>query len=70
MPQVEVNCTVANCVFHAKDDLCGAERILVDMNYRENTKEFAGDFDAFASREKARNSFETCCKTFKPKEMK
>lgn len=38
MPQVEVNCTVVNCIFHAKGDLCGAERIQVDMDERISKK--------------------------------
>ncbi|MEC1178059.1 DUF1540 domain-containing protein [Metasolibacillus meyeri] len=69
MPQVEVNCTVSNCFFHAEGDLCSAERIQVDMNHRENQTEFAGDFDFQNAREQARHSFETCCKTFKPKNV-
>ncbi|KYG89887.1 DUF1540 domain-containing protein [Metasolibacillus sp. FSL H7-0170] len=72
MPQVEVNCTVVNCIFHAKGDLCGAERIQVDMDERISKKsnmEFARDFDLHANPEKARYSFETCCNTFRPKDV-
>ncbi|WP_042478526.1 DUF1540 domain-containing protein [Bacillus ndiopicus] len=72
MPQVEVNCTVVNCIFHAKGDLCGAERIQVDMDDRRSrgsNAEFAGDFDLRNSQDQARYSFETCCNTFRPKNV-
>lgn len=69
MPNVEVNCTVSNCVFHAKGNVCGAEEILVDMDYHTKNKgtEFASDFDLGAAAEEASNSADTCCQTFKPK---
>ena len=69
MPNVEVNCTVSNCVFHKKGNLCGAEKIQVDMDYHASNSntEFASEFDTKAITEKASKSHETCCKTFKPK---
>lgn len=69
MPNVEVNCTVSNCVFHKEGNLCGAEKILVDMDYNASNKhtEFASEHDAKEITEKASKPQETCCKTFKPK---
>ena len=68
MPNVEVNCTVSNCVFHEKGDLCGAKEIIIDMNYHPKTDtEFASDFDYRTNTELPGNSEDTCCKTFKPK---
>lgn len=66
MPNVEVICTVSNCVFHDRDNLCGAAKIVVDMNEAlKKDAEFGFDFDL--RNDKAKNSVDTCCKTFKPK---
>ena len=70
MPTVEVSCTVANCVFHAQGNICGANKIQVDMDYHANKNsntEFATEFDARQVKEEASRSSHTCCKTFKPK---
>ena len=67
MPTVEVNCTVANCVFHEKGNICGANTIQVDMDYHANKTEFAAEFDTSNAKEEASHSSHTCCKTFKPK---
>ena len=69
MPNVEVNCAVSNCVFHKKGNVCGADRIQVDMDYHSQNKntEFASEFDFDSISEKASSSADTCCKTFKPK---
>lgn len=70
MPNVEVSCTISNCLFHEKGNLCGAEKILVDRteNARSrNNTEFAADFDIRSATEKASTSGETCCQTFEPK---
>ena len=69
MPNVEVNCTVSNCVFHEKSNICGAKEILVEMNYspKKDTEEFASDFYLRPNTEQAAHSVDTCCKTFKPK---
>lgn len=70
MPNVEVNCTVSNCIFHEKGNVCGAEKIKIDMDYRSNVKqntEFASDFDFRSRSEDANQSSDTCCKTFQPK---
>lgn len=68
MPNVEVNCTVSNCIFHEKSNVCGAVAILVEMNGRpKGDTEFASDFDGWPNAEEAAHSVDTCCKTFKPK---
>ncbi|HWI48721.1 MAG TPA: DUF1540 domain-containing protein [Rummeliibacillus sp.] len=69
MPNVKVNCTVSDCFFHAEGNICGAERIDVEMNHRSINKdtEFASDFDFHANSKEASHSADTCCKTFKPK---
>ncbi|MFJ8236466.1 DUF1540 domain-containing protein [Ureibacillus sp. NPDC094379] len=68
MPNVEVNCTVSNCFFHKEGNLCGAEKIQVDMDYHSKNKatEFASDFEFDMISEHANDSTDTCCKTFKP----
>jgi len=70
MPNVEVKCTVSNCIFHAKGNVCGAEKIEIDMDYhaKDNNTEFASEFDYRSISEEASQSADTCCKTFKPKE--
>lgn len=69
MPNVEVNCTVSNCFFHKKGNVCGAEKILIDMdkNLENTSTEFASETDFHEISEKAGTSKQTCCKTFKPK---
>lgn len=70
MPNVEVSCTISNCLFNKEGNLCGAEKILVDRteNARKKTNtEFAADFDEHLMAEKASTSSETCCQTFEPK---
>jgi hypothetical protein len=68
MPNVQVNCSVANCFFHEEGNICGADRIKIDMDYQSKyDTEFSGDLDDFHERkEEANHSSNTCCKTFKP----
>ncbi|MEK4231060.1 DUF1540 domain-containing protein [Solibacillus sp. FSL H8-0538] len=71
MPNVEVNCTVSNCVFHVEGNVCGAEKIEINMDYQSKNKkntEFASDFDLRTMPEEASKSSDTCCKTFISKE--
>ena len=45
MPNVEVKCTVANCVYHAKGNLCGADEITIDIDRVANIDtEFSEEF--------------------------
>jgi hypothetical protein len=70
MPTLEVKCTVSNCFFHEKGNICGADKIEINMNNETSKKdrtEFASDFDFQTASEKAAHSTDTCCKTFVPK---
>ena len=69
MPNVEVSCAVSDCFFHKKGNLCGAERIQIDIDAhsKDRKTEFATDFDFDKISEQANNSRSTCCKTFQPK---
>lgn len=68
MPTLEVKCTVSNCFFHAKGNICGAEKIEINMSSEDEKTEFAADFDA--SKLEASCSTDTCCKTFVSKKEK
>lgn len=70
MTAFEVKCTVKDCFFHAIGDICGAEKIEINMNPKSNKQEhseFAQDFDA--KLKSAQYSADTCCKTFKSKKI-
>lgn len=68
MANVQVNCTVSNCSFHAEGNICGASQITVDMDHQSMyDTEFSEEFDIKKRTEEAGTSKETCCKTFKPK---
>ncbi|AWE08781.1 DUF1540 domain-containing protein [Lysinibacillus sp. 2017] len=72
MPTLEVKCTVSNCFFHAKGNVCGAEKIEINMNDQTNKNdltEFASDF-FHEVKGKAAHSTDTCCKTFISKKDK
>ncbi len=69
MPNVEVGCSVVNCVFHAKGNICGADKIKIDMDFNSNyDAEFSNELGFADVKEEANHSADTCCKTFKPKE--
>jgi hypothetical protein len=68
MPNVEVSCSVANCDFHAEGNICGANKITIDMDFQSKyDTEFSQEIDFESRKEEASHSAETCCKTFKPK---
>ncbi|WP_338469415.1 DUF1540 domain-containing protein [Niallia sp. XMNu-256] len=68
MPNVEVKCSVSNCVFHAKGNVCGADKITIDMDYSSKyDTEFSNELGFERKTEEANESSETCCKTFKQK---
>ena len=70
MPNVEVNCSISNCTFHEKGNICGADKITIDMDYESKyDTEFSEEFDFKSQTEEADDSAETCCKTFKPKSI-
>ena len=69
MPNVEVGCSVVNCVFHSKGNICGADKIKIDMDFNSNyDAEFSNELGFADVKEEANHSADTCCKTFKPKE--
>lgn len=69
MPNVEVLCTVSNCTFHAKGNICGAEKIAIDMDFQSKyDTEFSEEISFDQRTEEASQSKDTCCKTFKPKD--
>ncbi|MER2000898.1 MAG: DUF1540 domain-containing protein [Lysinibacillus sp.] len=72
MQNLEVKCTVSNCFFHKKGNYCGAEKIEINMDLEaknKNRTEFASDFYSGSEQEKASTSAETCCNTFRPKNI-
>lgn len=68
MQNVEVSCSISNCTFHAEGNICGANKITIDMDYKSKyDTEFSQEFGFEEQKEKANLSADTCCKTFKPK---
>jgi hypothetical protein len=68
MPNVEVKCSVSNCTFHAVGNVCGADKITIDMDYESKyDTEFSEEFGLANRQEEANKSADTCCKTFKQK---
>jgi hypothetical protein len=68
MPNVEVKCTVANCYFHDEGNVCGADKITIDMDHQSKfDTEFSSEFGYADRKEEAEESADTCCKTFKAK---
>ena len=70
MPNVEVSCAVSDCFFHKQGNLCGAEKIQIDIDAhsKDRKTEFASDFAFDEISVQAKNSRRTCCKTFEPKD--
>ena len=71
MQNLEVKCTVSNCLFHKKGNLCGAEKIEINIDQIKNKDitEFASDFYLESVPEEATHSTETFCNTFRPKKI-
>lgn len=68
MPNVDVSCSVANCVFHDPGNICGADRITIDMDFMSKYgTEFSQELGFESRKEEANHSADTCCKTFKSK---
>ena len=68
---LEVKCTVSDCFFHAKGNVCGAEKIEINLDTqasKNGESEFGSEF--LFTPKKASFSTDTCCKTFKPKNDK
>jgi hypothetical protein len=62
MPNVEISCSVANCVFYAEGNICSVEKITIDMDHQSKYDiEFSQDFDFESRKEKDGHSADTCC---------
>ncbi len=67
MPRVEVSCSIANCSFYGEGNVCTAEKIMVEIdNHSRYDLEISGELGEKNHIDEAKNSAETCCKTFKP----
>ena len=69
MSNANVSCAVSNCVYHAKGNVCAADKIKIDVNYyaEDDRMEFAMDFDERPTSAQASHSMYTCCQTFQSK---
>lgn len=72
MPQVK--CSVANCFFWTAGNNCGADAIMVEVDQHSDRtfrEEIGGEFVDSTHRDyTARQSADTCCHTFRPKNSK
>lgn len=59
-----IKCKVDSCVYHAKDDVCQADSIMVANNPNRG---YDMEIGTMAGDTKALTSAETMCETFKPK---
>lgn len=68
MANVDVKCTVANCYFYKVGNICGADKITIDMDHQSKfDSEFSSELGDDERKEAATKSADTCCKTFKQK---
>lgn len=66
-----VTCSVANCSFWKQGNNCGANEISIEIDEHAGAsfnEEFAGEEMGSQHQDQAKQSKETCCLTFKPKE--
>ncbi|WP_438351652.1 DUF1540 domain-containing protein [Paenibacillus sp. FA6] len=63
-----VKCSVSNCHFWGEQNLCRAEKIVIeiDAHATSNLNEEFGDEPFAIHQDKARTSSSTCCLTFRP----
>lgn len=69
MPQVK--CSVANCEYWSQGNNCSADVIMIEIDKHANAQfksEFAGETFDTDHTDRAGNTKETCCHTFKPKQ--
>lgn len=68
----DVKCSVSNCGYWGEGNSCQADMIMVEIDAHANAnfkEEFAGEYGYdSAHKDRAKNSSETCCHTFKPKQ--
>ncbi|MEH7158791.1 DUF1540 domain-containing protein [Neobacillus drentensis] len=71
MPNVEVSCSISNCLFYGKGNVCTAEKIMVEHdNHARYDTEMSSELGEKNHTDYAGHSAETCCKTFKKKRIK
>lgn len=66
MPQVK--CSVSNCEYWEKNNNCGADTIMIDIDAHSKMKfdaEFAGESFDSEHQDAAKSSANTCCHTYK-----
>ncbi|GIP39631.1 hypothetical protein J31TS4_29110 [Paenibacillus sp. J31TS4] len=66
----EVKCSVANCKFWSQDNNCKADLIMIEIDKHANARfneEFAGESFDSDHQDQAKQTRETCCHTFEPK---
>ncbi len=61
-----INCTVDSCTYWDNNNICRAEEILVTINDAAGTAR--AEFGKLGGSTKPKTSYETQCKTFKPRE--
>ena len=59
----KINCKVDSCIYHAKNDVCEADSIMVKNNQAQN---YDLEIGTIAGEGNANTSTETMCETFKP----
>nr|WP_134704311.1 DUF1540 domain-containing protein [Ammoniphilus sp. YIM 78166] len=70
MPNVEVKCSVSNCSYYAEGNNCAAPAIMVEVDRHAHYNEEMGNELGIQTehKDRATNSAETCCRTFRPKQ--
>ncbi|MHA0855814.1 DUF1540 domain-containing protein [Paenibacillus sp. CMAA1364] len=63
-----VKCSVSNCHFWGEENLCRAEKIMIEIDAHStmNLHEEYGEEPFSLNQDKARTSSSTCCLTFRP----
>ncbi len=69
MANIEVKCSVSNCTYWGNGNNCVAPSIMVEVDRHANyNAEMANELGIQTEhQDKASNSAETCCRTFKSK---
>ncbi|RXT13519.1 DUF1540 domain-containing protein [Ammoniphilus sp. CFH 90114] len=70
MPAVEVKCSVSNCTYWGQGNNCVAPAIMVEVDrHADYNTEMADEMGIQTEhKDRATNSAETCCRTFKQKQ--
>lgn len=68
----DVKCSVSNCSYWGKGNLCQADAIMIEIDKHSEANfyaEFAGESFDTEHQDQASSSRNTCCHTFKPREV-